>query len=171
MFNATNKIKQYTITLEHIYSRLVKRYIYDTFILCLDDPSKIAKWRITTACNLFASAQGAIENLPFDYPQLSPNDLFKLSSEIFNEQMDNTAITSLDLQDAQNDNKPSQIIEDIDRQFCNNVRNEIVLSLGYNVTKRTKPGAFILHNGDLRKNENAIIGELNKPLGDFSLLW
>ena len=173
MFNAANKTKQYATTLEHIYSNLVIRYIYDTFIPCIDDPSKIAKWRITTAGNLFCSARGAMNELPFDYPQLSLNELFRLSSKIFNEQMSDVAITALEMNDDQDGNEPSQVVKDIDRQICNNIRNEIILSLNFDAMKKTKLGAF---NGSvskevLKKNEDAIMDELNKPLGDLSLLW
>lgn len=169
MFNAANKTKQYATTLEHIYSNLVNRYIYDTFIPCLDDPSKIAKWRVTTAYNLLYSAQNAMSRLPFDYPQLSPNDLFKLSPEIFNEQISNVAISTLKM----DGDKPSQVEKDIDRQICNNIRNEIVLSLNFDTKKRTELGAFNFHVSKevLKKNEDAIMDELNKPLGDYSLLW
>lgn len=173
MFNTTNKIKQYATTLEHIYSNLLERYIYDTFIPCLHDPAKIAKWRISTACNLFCSAQAAMSQLPFGYPQLSPHELFKLSSKIFNEEMVNIAVTSLEMNDAKDDNEPSQTVKDIDRQICNNIRNEIVFSLNTNNIKGRKLGAFnfYISKDELKKNEDAIMNELNKPLGDLLLLW
>ena len=77
------------------------------------------------------------------------------------------------MNDDQDDSKPSQVVKDIDRQICNSIRNEIVLSLNFDAMKRTKLGAF---NGPvskevLKKNEDAIMDELNKPLGDYSLLW
>ena len=171
MFNAANKTKQYATILEHTYANLLERYIYDTFTPCIENPSRIAKWRVTTACNLLCSAQNAMNQLPFDYPQLSPNDLFKLSPEIFNEQMGNTAITSLEMSDAKDDESPSQIIKDLDRQICNNIRNEIVLSLNTNIMKGTKIGKFAFQKSVLKENEDAILNELNKTLGDLSLLW
>ena len=151
----------------------MERYIYDTFIPCIDDPSKIAKWRIYTASSLFGSARGAMNELPFDYPDLSPSDLFKLSSKIFNEQMSDVAITALEMNDDQDDDKPSQVVKDIDRQICNNIRNEFVLSLNFDAKKGTESGAFTFHvyKEVLKKNEDAIMDELNKPLGDYSLLW
>ena len=173
MFNAANKTKQYATILEHTYANLLERYIYDTFTPCIENPSRIAKWRVTTACNLLCSAQNAMNQLPFDYPQLSPNDLFKLSPEIFNEQISSIAITALGMNDGQDGSEPSQVVKDIDRQICNNIRNEIVLSLNFDAMKRTKLGAFNFHVSKevLKKNEDAIMDELNKTLGDLSLLW
>ena len=114
----------------------------------------------------------AMGELPFDYPQLSPNDLFKLSPEIFNEQISDVAITTLKMNDDQDGDKPSQVVKDIDRQICNNIRNEIVLSLNFDAMKWTELGAFNLHVSKevLKKNKDAIMDELNKPLGDYSLL-
>jgi hypothetical protein len=76
------------------------------------------------------------------------------------------------MNDDQDEDKPSQVVKDIDRQICNNIRNEIVLSLNFDAMKGTELGACNLHVSKeaLKKNEDAIMDELNKPLGDYSLL-
>ena len=158
MFGATEKLRQYTTTLERAYSSLIQSYIGDTFRPCINNPKEILQWRYHTTGLLYSQSFNARR---FTSPQQDVSDFLGLMPDIFPEPI----IGSFD-EDvvAINNNNgktvPTQAVKNIDRQLCNYLRNQLAIS----DDDDTQLSIFF---GIPKEQKRAIQDELDKPLEDY----